>query len=388
MGPLDGIRVLDLTSFIAGPFSGAILGDLGADVIKIEQPPAGDPSRNREDSSGYSAGFASVNRNKRSIQLDLRSAEDMEVFRQLVVRSDALVTSMRRKPREKLGIDYPTLSTLNSRLVYLSISALGEGELADGRPGFDVTAQAESGLLAIQGIGPSEPLRSKLYLSDQLTGLYGALGVLAALFERSVTGVGQEVNTSLLRASTAFTLPNLYQYLNSADRAVGKRGPRSAGYLLETADGKQVAVHIPPSPVAIWERFTHAIGADHLRDDPRFATKDDRAANYADLYGAVSAIVRTKTSEELFATFAEAEVAIAPINDPEGVENDAVINSEGLIVGAGEKLGRRIRTVAPGVKFTRHAVTSNPAPLLDEHRAEIIELAKGEWPSAHEPRGH
>ncbi|HEY2793663.1 MAG TPA: CoA transferase [Micromonosporaceae bacterium] len=374
MGPLTGVRVLDLTSFIAGPFCGAILGDMGADVVKVEQPPQGDPSRHREDSSGYSSGFAAVNRNKRSIVMNLRDPAAMERFRRLVRASDVLVTSLRASARDRLGIGYKALSELNPRLVYLSISAFGESDLARERPGFDVTAQAQSGLFALQGIPANEALRSKLYLSDQLTGVYGALGVVAALFERSVTGQGQEVTTSLLRASTAFTLPNLYQYLNAPDRAAGKRGPRSAGYLLETADGKRVAIHIPPSPVAIWERFIGALGADYLADDPRFATKDDRARNYADLYAVVAAIVQGKNSAELFTAFDAAQVAIAPINDLDDVENDPVIRAEELVVSGGTVRDQEIRTVAPGVKFGGRPADMRPAPLLDEHQAEIDEL--------------
>jgi crotonobetainyl-CoA:carnitine CoA-transferase CaiB-like acyl-CoA transferase len=364
--------VLDLTSFIAGPFCGMVLGDLGADVIKVEQPPGGDPSRHREDSTGYSAGFAAVNRNKRSILLDLRLPDDMATFRTLVADSDALVTSLRQSARARLGIDYEALAAINPGLVYLSISAFGEGELARERPGFDVTAQAQSGLFALQGIAANEPLRSKLYLSDQLTGIYGALGVLAALFERATTGRGQEVTTSLLRSSTAFTLPNLYQYLNAPDRAAGKKGPRSAGYLLETADGKRVAVHIPPSPVAIWERFVRALDASYLESDPRFASKDDRAKNYSQLYAEIAAIVRRKSSADLFAAFHVAQVAIAPINDLDDIEDDPVIDSENLVQDSGEVAGVRIRTIAPGVKFGGEQAMLRPAPLLDEHHDEII----------------
>jgi crotonobetainyl-CoA:carnitine CoA-transferase CaiB-like acyl-CoA transferase len=376
VGPLSGMRVLDLTSFIAGPFCGMILGDLGADVIKVEQPPGGDPSRHREDSTGYSAGFAAVNRNKRSILLDLRAPDDMGCFIELVAQSDALVTSLRLGARSRLGIDYDKLKEVNPRLVYLSISAFGESDLARERPGFDVTAQAESGLFALQGISASEPLRSKLYLSDQLTGIYGALGVLAALLECSRTGQGQEVSTSLLRASTAFTLPNLYLFLNAPDKTAGKRGPRSAGYLLETADGRQVAVHIPPSPTAIWERFVGALGAGHLESDPRFATKNARAENYGQLYAEIAAIVRQKDSADLFAAFAKAEVAIAPINDLEDVEYDPVVLAEELVTGSGTVAGQPIRTVAPGVKFAGRNAELRPAPLLNEHQEQIRALMK------------
>lgn len=351
-GPLAGVRVVELAAFIAGPFCGMVLGDLGAEVVKVERPPKGDPSRYRDgpESRGYSAGFAAVNRNKRSALFDLGAAPERAAVAELIASADVVVTSLRPSARRKLGFDYETVRRTNPGLVYLSITGVGEGEEAADRPAFDVTAQAQSGVLDVLGVAGDGHLQSKLYIADQLTGLYGAIGVLGALVERRATGVGREVRTSLLRSATAFTTINLYQYLNALAGSAAPRAPRAAGYLLAGSDGLGFAVHIPPSPPEIWDRFVAALDDGGLRDDARFASAKGRAENYEVLHELVRTVAKGRTRAEWLSRLERFDVAASPLNRLGDVPDDPMVVAEGLVVEYPGPDGEPVRAAASGVE--------------------------------------
>lgn len=368
--PLEGVKVIEVASFVAGPFCSMLLGDLGAQVIKVESPPSGDPIRNREDESGYGAGFAAINRNKKSVFLDLHVEGERETFRNLVATADALITSVRPRSRSGLGLSPTRLMADNPRLIYLSLTGQGERAEVSDLPAFDTTIQAQSGLLNLIGVQPGRPMAVRILLADQLAAVYGALGVVAALVRRSVTGRGGLVRTSMLEATIAFATLN--HSLNLASRDRGRSTHlRSAGYLLVAADGLAFAVHVPPSPDDNWRRFVQAVGVAELNDD-RFATKELREANHARIHELVDRHARTATRAVWLERLARADIAAAPINQLHEVFADPIVaglNMQSVIDGPN---GEPLPTIRPAVSFGDERFDVRRAPLAGEHSDEVL----------------
>ncbi len=374
-GALAGIRVLDFTSFIAGPYAGMLLADLGAEVIKVEAPPRGDPSRYREDDSGYSSGFAATNRNKESLLLDLKSPGGQEVLRRLVADVDVLLISLRPRSRAAIGLSYEQVSAINPRLVYCSLTGLGETDAARDKPAFDTTAQALSGLLSLVTGDVDSPVRIKAYLADQLSGLYGVYGILGALVARERTGRGQEVRTSLLQASIAFCVSNFYHYWAASQSGDPEANSslRTAGYLLRAGDGLPFAVHVPPSPAKNWIAFTDGLGRPDLRQDPRFSDKEARERNYETLHGLVAEHVKQHPRAYWLGRLEEFDVPCAPIYGLGEVFLDPLVTSLGILHQVPDPRGRPRSTVGAGVSLSATpTVPAERAPLAGEHNRAIL----------------
>lgn len=375
-GALDGIRVIDQTNFIAGPFGAMLLADLGAEVIKVEAPPLGDPSRYREDDSGYSTGFGAVNRNKKSLLLDLKSASGREVFERLLGTSDVLMTSLRPRARQQLGISYEQLRGRYPRLVYCSIAGLGEKGRALDRPAFDTTAQAQSGLLSLITGEFDKPVRIKAFLSDQLAGIYAAYGVMGALLARERTGRGQYVVTSLLQASIAFSVSQFYHYFAAARRGTqGRVGltMRTAGFLFTAGDGLPFAIHVPPSPPKVWLQFTEAMGRTDLREDPRFADKAGREANYEALHAILAAEVKSHPRSYWLQRLEEHDVPCAPAYKLGEVFQDPVVRDLEMLAHTTHPSGHEEDTVGSGVELSDTPATVRVrAPLAGEHSQVLL----------------
>lgn len=374
-GALAGIRVLDCTTFFAAPFAAMLLADFGADVIKIEAPPAGDPSRYRQDDSGYSSGFASVNRNKRSLLIDLKNPASQPILRGLAERSDVIVLNVRPQSRPALGLAYEQLRAINPRLIYLSISGYGESPENLDRPAFDTTAQAVSGLLSLILDDPDREVRITAMLSDVLAGVFGCTGVLAAIAARERTGEGQEVRTSLLQATLAFELINFYTLF--AAQVSGWSNPettvRTAGYVLRGSDGGRFAAHVPPSPEKIWHGFLDALELRSLDEDERFRSKAARAANYPALYRIVADRVATRPRAYWMARLIEREIACAPFNELAEVFDDPIVKGVNMLHRFIDPWGREQKTVGSGIELSRTpALAPRRAPLPGEHNREIL----------------
>jgi crotonobetainyl-CoA:carnitine CoA-transferase CaiB-like acyl-CoA transferase len=375
-GALVGTRVLDITNFFAGPHACMMLADMGADVIKIEQPPKGDPTRNREDDSGYAASFVAKNRNKRSIVIDLKIADGQAVFRKLVGESDVLVTSMRPQTREKLGLTYDQISKISPKLVYCSVTGYGETELASDRPAFDTTAQALSGLLSMITSNYDQPMAIKALLSDLLAGHYAAHGILSALLARVKTGRGQEVKTSLLEASIAFADSAFYHVLLSQALGLPKKQQemRTAGFLFVAGDGLPFAVHVPPSPEKNWVSYTDAMGMPELREDPRFKLKLPRDENYPALHGELSRQVKKHPRDYWLDRLIKYDVPCAPIYTLGEVFHDPLVASLGMLHTVRDPWGNERHVVGTGVHLSESAPELPArAPLMGEHTREILQ---------------
>jgi crotonobetainyl-CoA:carnitine CoA-transferase CaiB-like acyl-CoA transferase len=289
---LNGIRVIDLTRFVAGPFCSMLLGDMGAEVVKIETPGKGDPSRTQGAiRNGLSWYYASFNRNKKSITLNLRSKEGREILTKLISQGDVLVENFRPGVMARMGFDYPRLKEIKSDIIYCGVSGFGaDGPYAD-RPAFDFIAQAMSGLMSVNGREGDDPLRVAPPISDLIAGLYGAFGIVSALVKRAQTGQGEEVQTSLVDGLISFMGYMSTNYLASGQLPIrtGNDHPIIAPYgLFRTSDGE---VAIAPSDEAAYQRLLTALDLTSLNDDPDLATNDLRMANRHK----INALVEEKT---------------------------------------------------------------------------------------------
>ncbi len=314
--PLEGIRVLDLTQYVAGPYCTQVLADLGATVLKVERPETGDVYRRQGPvfANGVSASFLTLNRGKRSIELDLNDDGDRTRLRELIGEADVLVENMRPGALAKHGLDHATLAANHPRLVYCSISAYGqEGPLAQ-TGGYDVTIQALSGLMAATGHPNQAPAKIPVAALDFGAALYGVIGILAALAERERTGRGEWVQTSLLETSLAWFSMHIVTYLlgGGEPEPLGSRSPFFAPYEAYRAqDGYLVLVGTGGRDA--WGALCETLGLERLRDDPRFATNADRVANAEELRLEIESVLSTRPRAEWEALLDAAGIACAPV---------------------------------------------------------------------------
>ncbi len=369
-GALAGVRVIELASYVAGPYAAMLLGDLGAEVIKIEPPPHGDPYRSWE-SGNYSSTFYSVNRNKRSIVLDLRTPAGLEVARKLIDGADVLVENARVGAMDRLGLGYEVLRQANPRLIYCAITGFGPSGPYIHRPGYDTLGQAMSGLLSLTtDIDAPQPVG--ISFSDHLGGLFGAYGVLAALAARERTGEGQRVDTSLLQASLAFIGESMTRYLATGDVPLRQTRVRSAQvFAFRDRDGLPFVVHLS-SPAKFWEGLVATVGRPELAEDPRFATRPARQKNREALVAILEPIFASASRDEWLAKLEAADVPAGPLNTLDEVAADPQVQHLDMIREVTHPSQGTMRVVGSGVKFTGTPTQLAAAPALDEHRAAIL----------------
>jgi crotonobetainyl-CoA:carnitine CoA-transferase CaiB-like acyl-CoA transferase len=379
-GPLAGLRVLELSTVLAGPYCAMVLADLGADVIKVE-PPEGDPTRGygppwigpaEDGGDRVAAYFLSVNRNKRSLRLDLHKSEGLEVVRRLVGRSDVLIENFRPGALERLGLADEQLWQLNANLVHLSITGYGPDGPDAAKPGFDFVAQAVGGLMSVTGFpdeSGGQPTKVGVAISDVVTGLLGAVGVLAALR----AGVGQRIDISLLEATLA-TLINQAQNAFATGSRPARRGnahPNIVPYeTFATLDGE---IAIAVATERQWPRLCQALGMDQLIDDPRFADNGARVRHRDELRPLLAATLTARTSAEWLAVLDAAQVPCGPVNDvlaafaqPQAVARQMRVDVEHAVLGPMPQIGIPFKLSA-----TPASIRSAP-PLLGEHSDQIL----------------
>ena len=315
-GPLDGLVVADFSRVLAGPYATMLLADLGATVIKVESP-AGDDTRHWGPPwtpDGQSTYFQSINRNKRSVVLDLSREEGRRRGLSLVRRADVLIENFRTGSLDRLGFDYPTLSELNPRLVYCSITGFGAGAGA-GVPGYDLVVQAVSGLMSLTGPDAATPTKTGIATADVLTGLHAAIGILAALHHRDATGVGQRVELNLLSSmlSGLVNFGGAYALTGDLSHGMGIRHPSICPYEeFETADRLLI---IAAGNDRQFRALCGCLGLTGLADDPRFATNAQRVAHRGELKARLGEVLRTRPADEWFAVLSGAGVPCGPLND-------------------------------------------------------------------------
>jgi crotonobetainyl-CoA:carnitine CoA-transferase CaiB-like acyl-CoA transferase len=372
MGPLDGIVVADFSRVLAGPYCTMLLADLGADVIKVESP-HGDDTRQwlpPTDADGVGTYYLSVNRNKRSIALDLADPADAGVARELARRADVLVHNLRPGGMARVGLGYDDVAALNPAVVYCSISGFGPDA---GMPGYDLLVQALSGLMSLTGSPDGPPYRAGVAVVDVMTGLHAATGILAALHHRDRTGQGQHVETNLLSAALSSLVNQTSAYVAGGVVPNRMGNEHLSLYPYEpmaTGDGELI---IAVGNDRQFRRLAEAVGAAELADDPRFATMAVRNKNRGELRPLLLGRLAGRSAQEWFRVLTEANVPCGPVNNVrQGVELAGELGLEPVVEVGG------VRTVRNPVSYSGTAVRYELAPpRLDEHGVEIREWLEG-----------
>ena len=369
--PLSNITVLEMGTFITGPAAGMLLADLGAKVIKIEQPKVGDPFRAFRGKL-YSPHFQTYNRNKKSITLDTRLPEDLAVFDALLADADVFIQNFRPGVANKIGVSPARLRGLNPRLVYASISGFGNEGPDRDRPAFDTVAQAVSGFLRLlvnpvhrRVVGPA--------LADAMTGFYAAYGVLAALYERERTGKGRLVETSMFESMAHFNLDDFTHYF-SDNQIMGpySRPNVSQSYVFECADGAWIALHMS-SPPKFWENLATAVGQPDMLSLPMFASRDARIENYENVIGFLAPIFKTCDRQTWCDILRGLEVPHAPVNtSKEAIESEQAKALQLCIEDPNGPHGV-FRTIRSPVTFDgERALDVTAPPVLGAHDDELV----------------
>ena len=370
-GALEGIRVLELASYVTGPFAALLLADLGADVVKIEQPGQGDPFRGWGEKL-YSATFCSLNRNKKSVTLDIRRDEGRDIFLKLAAGSDIVIENFRPGTLEKRGLGYEAIQALNPKVIYCSISGFGQKGPYRDLPGYDTIGQAMSGLLSLL-TDPERPQGMGISFSDHLTGIYACYGILGALVHRMITGEGQRVETSLLRATLSFISENAARYFETG--VVPRRAYRTktAGvFAFVDKDGLPFVIHLS-SPEKFWRGLLEAVGKKEWAEDARFRDRKGRTENYDLLTGLLQSIFNGGRREEWLQRLQAHDVPCAPLNTLGEVFDDPQVREYGFPIEVEHPRMGKMRLVGSGVDLSRTPPgIKMPPPTLGEHTGEVL----------------
>ena len=372
--PLAGVRVLDLTRVLAGPYCTMVLADLGAEVVKLEVPGRGDDSRHFGPFVGSeSAYFMSLNRNKRSITLDLKTARGKELFLELLPQFDVLVENYRGGAMEKLGLGYEGLKEVHPRLIYAAVSGFGHTGPYREKPAYDVVVQGMGGLMSITGQPGGPPTRVGASMGDITAGLFTVIGILAALRKRDLTGEGDKVDVSMLDSQVAI-LENAiarYQVTGEAPGRIGNRHPSITPFSsVPTADGYVI---IAIGNDKLWETFCHLVAREHLITDARFRTNQDRTENWEVLEPILAEIFAAKGTDQWLAELEPAGIPCGPINTVDKVLADPQVRAREMVVEMQHPKAGRLQMAGSPVKLAgSRPPAPNPSPLLGQHTDEVL----------------
>jgi crotonobetainyl-CoA:carnitine CoA-transferase CaiB-like acyl-CoA transferase len=368
---LRDVRVLEMGTFITGPAAGMLLGDLGADVVKIEQPETGDPFRAFKGGL-YSPHFQTYNRNKRSITLNTKLPADLAALDALVAEADVFIQNFRPGVAERLGVDAARLQALNPRLIYCAISGFGPSGPDRDRPAFDTVAQAASGFLRLL-VNPEHPRVVGPAIADSVTGFYAAYGILGALHERHATGKGRLVEVSMLEAMCHFNLDDFTHYLSQGEVMGPYSRPNvSQSYVFECSDGGWIALHMS-SPTKFWESLAEAVGHPEMLDRPEFADRNARIGNYEGVVAYLAPIFKTRSREEWRERLLAHEVPSSPVYASDEVLRSAQVRHLEIEVGAEEGPMGPFRTIRSPVSFDgERPLEVAPPPVLGQQNDEVL----------------
>jgi formyl-CoA transferase len=372
-GALEGVTVLEVADYITGPYAGMLLADMGAEVIKIEKRPFGDPFRGFDrdpGNEGYNTGFLALNRNKKSLTLNLATAEGQDIFLALAQRATVIIENHRPGQMKRWGLDYDTVQQTNPGIVYCSISGFGqEGPYRD-LPGYDSLGVAMGGLLnLLTDMEAPEP--SRVTFADHLTGIFACYGILGALYSRATTGRGQKVETSLLQSIVSFVGGHAARYLSTGQVAVETGRPNLAAAFV-AQDGKPFVFHLS-SPPKFWEGLTDALGRPELREDPRFARRDNRIKNYDALHDICQEIFSTAPRQHWIDHLRAHDVPCGPLYDIREVFEDPQVQHLGMAIEVTHPRMGDVRLSGSPVHLEGTPIRYAAAPpLLGEHTEEIL----------------
>lgn len=371
-GPLAGIRVLDCTIALAGPFCGLVLADLGADVIKIENP---DPKERKAGGlaayKGENGHFLVVNRNKRGLAVDLKSESGKELFYRLVRTADVLVQNFRPGVMKRLGCDWDTLQEINPRLVYCSISGFGENSPYAELAGLDLISQGMSGLMSVTGSPDGgEPVKAGTPVTDMGAGMYGALGIISALYHREKSGRGQHVEATLLDTSLSWLTWRAAEYWGTGEVPKPQGSGRAAYRAFKCADDRWVNIGVSNR---LWPRACKVLGLEELIDDARFADPGDRVENHLELSRLIQEVFLQRTSIEWIEAFQKAGIPTGPIKTVAEALDDPHVHAREMVVEVDHPAIGRMKTLGVPVKLSETpGAVLRAAPTLGQHNDEIL----------------
>ena len=373
-GPLDGIKVLDLTRVLAGPYATMLLGDLGAEVIKIEQPDTGDESRNFGPfKNGFSLYFMSVNRGKRSVTLNLKTERGQAIFKQLLTHTDVLVENFRPGTMEKLGLDYDVLKTEYPSLIYAACSGFGQTGPYAQQGAYDMIIQGMGGIISITGEPDGPPVRVGTSISDITAALFTTIGVLSALHHRNQTGKGQFVDVAMLDSLVAVLENAVVRYFatGEAPKPLGARHPAITPFeAFASADGHVI---IALGNDTLWAKFCAHVNRENLISDKRFRTNADRTENHAELFPILSEVMAQRTTDAWIHALGKIGVPCGPINAMDKVVSHPQVQAREMITRIAHQITGEVEV--PGVPIKLSETPGDvgaPAPSLGEHTTEVL----------------
>jgi len=377
--PLAGIRVLEICNVAAGPFCALLLADLGADVIKLENPGAGDtlrawPPHTGPENDRLSENFASLNRNKRSVTLDLKNPDDNAKAKNLIANADVLIENNRPGVMKRLGLDFDSALAINPKLIYCSISAYGQTGPRANEGGFDVTIQAMSGIMSVTGEPDGAPVKCGVPVADFTAGLYGAMSICAQLRAVAQTGKGVHIDVPMMGTSLAIAALQTSEYFGVGKDPVklGSAHPRNAPY--QAFKAKDDYLVMAAGTQALWETVCQILKSPELLKDERFTSTALRAKNQIALKELIEVILQKDTAANWIAQFSQAGVPCCPINQYSAVLNDPQTLAMGWVQPMVMANGQQTKTVINPIKFngTTAPIKRRP-PRLGEHNSEIVE---------------
>lgn len=374
--PLEGIKILDMSQMVAGPFCSMMLADMGAEVIKVEIPNRGDGIRywGPPFLHGESLYFLGLNRSKKSVTLNLKSEKGKEIFLKLLEKTDVLLENFRPGTMERLGFPWEEIKRMNPRIIYCRISGYGQTGPYSKRGGYDVLAQGESGLMTVTG-EPDRPPGAKVGVAivDFGTGMYAAYGILLALLAREKAGKGQIVDTALLDSAITWMLQPIGSYLSTGKhpKRLGAVHPVAAPY--QAFKTKDIYITIGCAADGHWRNLCEVLGLEELADDPRFATNPKRVKNREELTPILSEVFVTKEGDEWLKKMHEAGIPCAPVNTLDRIVSDPQVSYRKMLVEVHHPTAGRIMLTGIPVKLSETpGKIISPPPLLGQHTEEIL----------------
>jgi CoA:oxalate CoA-transferase len=378
-GPLEGLKVLSFGRVLSGPYAAMMMADMGADVIKIEDPIKGDLSRNNTPYIGdLSSYFLSVNRGKKSIALNLRNEKSKELIKKMLSKIDILLENYRPGVMKKIGLDYDSVKKLNPRILYVSISGFGQFGDYSQRPAYDLIAQSMGGTLSITGELGRPPVRVGYSIGDIGAALYATVAAMAALYEREKTGMGQHIDVAMLDSQVALCENACARFFATGKipQPIGTKHPLVAPFQVFPTKTDDMAVVTFKNED--WINLCKVIGKDTWIEDKRFNTMSSRIINSATLEGMLIEIFRQKSRDEWLILFEQEGVIASPVNSIEKVVSDRHINSRGMILEVSHKRLGKLKVVGTPMKFSRTPCSIKKAsPDLGEHTDEVLKEMLG-----------
>ena len=379
-GPLEGIRIVDLTRILAGPYCTMMLGDMGAEIIKVENPDGGDDTRSWGPPflNGVSTYFISINRNKKSLTLNLKDERGKELLRDLIRKSDIMVENFRPGTLDKLGFSWEEIHRINPAMIFASLSGFGQTGPRKSEPGFDVVIQGEGGLMSITGEPDGPPNKVGASVADITAGMLAAQGILLSLYHREKTGVGQMVDVGMLDGQVA-----LLTYHANGYFATGKIPPRRGNKHpsitpYETYSCKDGYFNLGVGNDSLWRRFCDAMGLGEIKEDPKFAVNKDRVDNRLELQEILDAIFAEKTVEETLDGLRGAGVPCGPINNLAQVLSEPQVLAREMVVDVDVPVAGPTKVTGVPIKLSETpGSVRTPPPTLGQHTEEVLESVLG-----------